>query len=880
MMNYLGANTNVRVILTHNHADFDAIAAQLGAYKLYPDAIPVLPHQLNRNVEHFLQLYNQHDSLAFRPASDVALHAVQQIILVDTQKLPQLRGLPNDCPIHIIDHHPLRDDLPAHATTQIEAIGATTTLLVEMIKAKGLPVTALEATLLALGIYEDTGSLTYRPTTTRDVAAVGWLLERGAALETVRKFLSPPLNDEQRKLYELLLAQAETRYIHGHPVVVATAKLDTYMTEINSVAHLLQDALDPEGLFLLVEMPDVIQLVCRANGETVHAGNVAGLFGGGGHAYAGAATIKDTTLDQAIDIIWRYLEEKVHPVTCVRDLMSYGVQTIDANKRVEDVIRQMRQVGHEGFPVVEDGGQVVGLITRRIADRAIDHKLGYMRVRDVMLEGNITLKPDDSVATLERVMVESGWGQIPVIDEYGKLLGIVTRTDLINYWAKRHPSAIEHKPIISQQQCEQVLGTTVADMIVRIAEHAQTTNYSLFLVGGVVRDLLLYRRNLDIDFVVEGDAIAFAESLQERYGGTIHSYRPFGTAKWLLDEEVVHRMGLKSDDLPHHIDFATARNEFYEHPTALPTVYRGSIKLDLQRRDFTINALAVQLSPTQAMWQIIDYYNGLQDLNRRLIRVLHSLSFVDDPTRMLRAYRFAFRLGFSIEPRTGKLIDTALPMLRRITGTRLKNELTLILKEEHPGPILRALQNRQILYHIHPQLRVSADIDMQLTKARQIKPAWLTDTPPIEQLSWHIIFGNLNEDATPDICERLGFSGETARSLHQAALLVQNMDEILNPEKRPSEIVPHLERCSELALFTGWLLADDIKRELIEQFMSRWRTIRPITTGHTLKALGLPQGREYAIILQRLRAAWIDGEISSKEEEEKLLQALIQEMSS
>ena len=426
----------MQIILCHENADFDALAALLAAHKLNPDATPVLPNRLNSNVDAFLRLYRS--ALPFVRHEDYQLDQVEQITLVDTQRVPQLKGIKPETPVHIIDHHPLARDLAPHETFTGDQIGAVTTLLVEQIQAQHIPLTALEATLLALGIYEDSGSLTYGETDARDLRAAAWLIEQGAALDDVRRWLEPPLNDAQQALLERLIATAETRSIQGYTVIVAAAELDTYLYEISAVAHRLRDTLDPQGLFLLVQMPGALHLVCRATDDAIDAGAIARSFGGGGHARAAAATLHDTTLDQAVSLIWQQLNQTIQPAVRVADLMSHGAQTLDAGAKLETVVRKMRRIGHEGFPVVEHG-QIVGLLTRRDADRAVEHGLGNLTIREVMSAGENTLHPNDPVALLEQRIVASGWGQIPVVDDDGALLGIVTRTDLIQYWAANPP---------------------------------------------------------------------------------------------------------------------------------------------------------------------------------------------------------------------------------------------------------------------------------------------------------------------------------------------------------------------------------------------------------------------------------------------------------
>jgi tRNA nucleotidyltransferase (CCA-adding enzyme) len=862
----------VHIIVAHENADFDAVAALLAAHKLMPEALPVLPRQQNRNVSHFVTLYQ--NGLPFKHPDDVAFDRVEQITLVDTQQIPPFRGLPRAAQVRIIDHHPRRADLdPTHIFSG-ETLGATTTLLVERIEASGVRLASLEATLLALGIYEDTGSLSYGKTTPRDIRAAAWLLEQGASLDTVRKFLEPPFTDAQQRLFEQLIDSLETRTIQGYTVVVAAARSDTYVWGVSGIAHRLRDLLDPDAVFVLVEMSKTLHLVCRSNVDAIHVGGVARAFGGGGHERAAAATLKDHTFEAALPLLWEQITDVVQPAVRVADLMSYGVQTVAPAEPLGRVISQLRRIGHEGYPVVDDG-RVVGLLTRRDADRAMEHGLGSMPVREVMIDGEITLQPSDSVSLLEQRMVESGWGQIPVVDEQRRPIGIVTRTDLIKHWARSHPDT-QPPPgaIITGEQVEAVLGAPLASLIAVISQQAQAAHLTLYMVGGVVRDLLLKRANTDVDFVVEGDAIAFAEGLAGYFGGAIHSYRPFGTAKWRLDDSVAAALHLNLNDLPAYIDFASARNEFYEHPTALPTVYTSSIKLDLGRRDFTINTLAVQFSPPSG--RVLDFFNGVDDLHGGIIRALHSLSFIDDPTRILRAVRFEHRLGFTIEPRTAQLIDTAKPMLRRITGERIRNELTLLLREQTPEKGLMALAARGVLAAIQPDFAVDDRLADWLALARDMSLPWMLPPFDLDELYWHLIACQMPPEAISAVNERLLTGRTLSESMTGAAVLMQMGGWLADDATRPSQIDERLRPLPDLALLACWLVIEPpLARTKIQRYVTQWREMRPHTDGHRLRQMGLKPGRCYSLILGRLRAALLDGEIHSAADEDALLSQLI-----
>lgn len=579
--------------------------------------------------------------------------------------------------------------------------------------------------------------------------------------------------------------------------------------------------------------------------------------------------------------------------TPVGALMSRGVRTLQADERLTVIIGHLRRLGHEGYPVLmgdSSGGNppdIVGLLTLRDADKALEHDLADLTVREVMSGGAYSLHPDDSVGTLVKLMDISGWGQIPVVQD-NAVIGIVTRTDLIRHLARvQRALSGQAAPHITTAQIQGILGEAVGRLIDLIANHGRERGLGLYLVGGVVRDLLLERPNFDIDFVVESyrdsalhAAPDFAHALASRYGGAVNTHPPFGTATWRLEK--VSFPGINGD-LPHHIDFATARREFYEHPTALPSVSGGSIKLDLGRRDFTINALAMQLSPSSESGQMVDYFGGLADLSNGVIRALHSLSFTDDPTRALRAVRFAIRLNFTIEPRTAELIALSRPMLGRITGERLRNELTLLLQESEPERGLVDLHERGLLAAIHPQFTLSPCVPDAFRRIRETAhlPGFIRSIDRTD-LYWHVLLAALSN--TPDdtsavqsISHRLLFGRTEHESLLNAAALVSLPGELSEADARPSTIDGRLKGMSDVVLAATWILAEDhLTRTRLEDYITKWRELRPTTNGHRLRELGLEPGPRYGRILERLRQAWLDGEIQSDAEEETLLKTLLE----
>ncbi|MAU10756.1 MAG: hypothetical protein CL607_13110 [Anaerolineaceae bacterium] len=860
----------MKFILTHNNADFDAIASMLAAHKLAPDATPVLPPRQLRGVSNYLTLY--HSELPFIAIEDMPdRQLITHVTLTDAQTIPEVYDVADGTPTLIVEHHELERKLRPHETWAGDDTGAATTLLIEKMRQRHIPVTPIEATLMMLGIYADTGMLTYGHTTSRDISAAAWLLDQGASLDTLRKFMTTPLGEDQQQLLEQLLGKQDHQQIAGYDIVICTAKSDKMIGEISAVTTQLRDVLDAAALFVLVELPSHIQLVARSQYDNIDAGAVAQELGGGGHTRAAAAAIYSKSLPEITEAIRDLLQNIVIPAKRIGELMSYGAQTVDIDESVRDLLPRLRRIGHEGYPVLSDG-RLVGLLSLRDANRAIEHELDDVRIRDVMQAGEFALSAEDSVTELEQIMVRSGWGQIPVM-ENGTITGIVTRTDLIQYWAQTHPPMPEKsQPQASATSAATILGSSILSIIELVASKAQEANLSVYVVGGIVRDLLLERPNNDIDFVVEGDAIAFAEQMRDTFGGEIHSYRPFGTAKWHFDEGSADALGVALDALPHHVDFASARNEYYVHPTALPTVYSANIKLDLTRRDFTINTLALQISPKSQMWQIIDYFSGVNDLQNKVIRVLHSLSFVDDPTRILRAARFAHRLQFTIEPRTQELIDIALPMLRRITGERVRNELTLLLTEDAPEYAIRKLQRMGVLEAIHPGFDTPEHLVGLFKRVREQldKSLW-------HDAYWHVLLSHLTEDQIRAIGERLLFGHPFIQAVIATQQVRYHLPQLDDPQAKPSDVVLALENVPEISLDMAQNLMSKPAVDHIKMFRDTWQHIKPHSNGNTLKALGLEPGPLYRDILSQLRNAWLDGIVDNESQEHALLDKLVKE---
>jgi len=863
------------VILTHEHTDFDALASLLAAAKLYPEAVPVLPRQMNRNLRDFLALYG--DEFPFAEARELRRQRITRALLVDTQSITPLKGIGSHTQVQVIDHHPRSPDLNPAWEFQGEELGATTTLLVEQITEANIPLSPIEATLLLLGIYEDTGSLSYASTTPRDMRCAAWLLEQGASLDAVHDFVHQPLTQAQQVLYEQLIENSHPYEFAGQAVIIATARAKDYVEEISTLAHRVRDLFEPEAVFLLVDLGDRIQLVARSSSDNVDVGTIAKALGGGGHARAAAALIRKGTLQEAQQRLLQLLETHVKPSVTVAQIMSYGVQTLSPETTVAEAAERMQRYGHEGFPVVE-GGRVVGMLTRREIDRALRHHLDEEPIRRYMRQGEVYVTPQDPVEQVRMVMREHGWGQVPVVDAAsGEILGIVTRTDLIRLWGVPTPSPRAQD---IARRMEELLPTELLRLLRIAGQTAADMGYRLYAVGGFVRDLLLGEPTFDVDLVVEGDAIKLARRLAKQYGGRVRSHKRFGTAKWILQTSN-SKFEIRNSKLEHELpvsslDFVTARIEFYEHPTALPTVERSSIKQDLHRRDFTINTLAIRLDPEH--WgELLDFYGGERDLREGVIRVLHSLSFVEDPTRILRAARFEQRFGFRIEPRTAELIDDALGLLDRVSAERIRHELYLILAEDEPERALARLNELGVLRQINCGLRCDAWLREKFQALRQaVRAETELKLPPAPSLYLALLTYRLNSEELRAFLQRLRIVRQDRHLVQEVRRLREREAELMRDDLSASGVYRILHPVSDGARFVFGVATDSRPvRQRLEQYQRRLRRVRTEIDGSYLRELGVPAGPIYRRILDSVLDARLDGQVSSREEEEALVEKLL-----
>jgi len=380
-----------------------------------------------------------------------------------------------------------------------------------------------------------------------------------------------------------------------------------------------------------------------------------------------------------------------------------------------------------------------------------------------------------------------------------------------------------------------------------------------YLVGGAPRDLLLGRPALDLDVVIEGQAHEIARALQQKEGGQLLLHSAFLTATWFSPQGPA-------------IDIITARRESYPQPGALPLVTPSTLQDDLARRDFSLNTLALRL----ADGALIDQHQAHQDLQKGLIRVLHPASFVDDPTRLYRAARYAARYGFVLEEQTQAWAQAALARVNLLSPERLRHELDLMLEEENASTALRLADEMGLLLAASPALPRGKRLAEKLLPALQARPhsPWPQSAPqpqtPLRRwLAWLLWLAQAESAALPGLQDRLALPAALTRQAAQTHSILSGLEALTG--QPPSAWTLFLDRMELLAVYAAFLIRPTPS---LRQYAETWRQLQPRAAANQLKSLGLPAGPRWGQILSRVRAAWLDGEVTTPAQEAELVQRL------
>jgi tRNA nucleotidyltransferase (CCA-adding enzyme) len=872
-------NKELEVITTHVNADFDALASMLAAQKLYPEALVVFPGSQEKNLKNFFinsmaYLFNMVD------IGDIDFSRVKRLILVDTRQRGRIGKLAkllekSDIEIHIYDHHPptgndIRGSLEIHGKT-----GANATILTEIIKEKKIRIEPDEATIICLGLYEDTGSFTFPSTTERDFLAAAFLLSKGANLNIVSDLIARELSPEQVVLLNDMI-QAVTRYqISGIEVVVTSVTLEKYMPDFAFLVQKMMKMENIDAIFAIARMENKIYVVARSRINEADVGAILSEIGGGGHPYAAAASIKGETLAQTETRLIQILYEKIKARRQAKDLMSSPAISIDSAltcKKAQNIITRYNLNALLVTQKLDTTETLRGYITRQVIEKALYHKLDKVPVADYMTTEVATVGPDADLVEIQEKIIDNKQRILPVIQD-AEICGVITRTDLLNILVGQSEpkSEISPDPLKGSAHArtrnvlrfmKERLSAELIKRLQQIGEVADAIGCEAFVVGGFVRDLFLYRKNEDLDIVIEGQGIAFARKYARLVGARIHTHEKFGTAVIIFPD------GYK-------IDVASARMEYYKFPAALPVVEMSSIKLDLYRRDFTINTLAIQLN-LDKFGTLIDFFAARKDIKEKIIRILHNLSFVEDPTRVFRAIRFEQRFNFTIGKLTAGLISNAVTMdfFRGLSGKRVFTELRLIMEENNPVAAIIRLNDFNLLKVIHPTIELDTNSISLFTSVKEV-------------LSWHdllfldesykkwivfflVLINQCDVKRTEEICRRFELAPEYVKIFCVERFKAKRCGIWLERNLRVSNSVLYRKLTDfriELILYMMATAKQKAVKKAISHFFTNLRRTGIALKGRDLKKMQLKPGPIYRQVLAAVLDAKLDGKLKTKKDE-------------
>ena len=877
------------IITGHSSADFDALASMVAAQKLYPEGVLIAPTLLPRQRSH--RFYTSiPETFGFINPKDCDFSKVQTVIVVDAHSKSRFEHIAEvftrkNIKIISYDHHPdSEDDLPLDERT-IRMAGSTTTIITKLLQGKKITLTKDEATLFGLGIYEDTGSFTYSNTTTEDLEAAAYLLGFGMNLVTIAELTSPDLTREQIHLLDLLFRGASTHNIQGVEITISEVTLDYYFNDFAEIVKIFMEVAHLNAVIVLAVMGDKVHMIGRSELEDIDVGAICAAFAGGGHPKAASATIKDIPVAEVKAQLIGLLVVRITPTIIIERHMSSPAKSVTSSTHIARAEEIMSRYGLKSMPVVDEISQkCVGIFDLQTASRAVAHKIGDLPVRDYMQRNIRTLTTRDTLLSAVEIIIKQNQRLVPIVEDE-HIVGVLTRTDVIKLFINK---SLHLPEIVSQDQdtkersiasqLSEHLPKEIFQTLQEVGELGDQLGISVFAVGGFVRDLLLRRPNLDVDIAVEGDSLQFATALTEKLNGKLRVHNKFKTA-------VITYLDKKGQK--QHLDVATSRLEYYDQPAALPIVELSSIKIDLYRRDFTINALAIQLNKKH-FGTLIDPFGAQKDIREKSISVLHSLSLIEDPTRILRAVRFERRFAFKISNNTERLIKNALTLgiLGKLSGVRLFNELVHICDESDVPSCFRRMDQWGMLESIHPILKINPKKDVLLNSCNEAISWYKLLYKDDKIRNWVVyLLGFCINAKYPDVKEllhRLGLivplakefstTRENTRKAFNMIAEAQKakQDQGLGQTDLPMSLIYNILSpiTTEGLLF---MLAhqgqDNPTGKYISLYFTRLRDVKISITGQDIKNLGYQPSELFKKALNHVHEALLDGKVTTKEEQ-------------
>jgi len=859
-----------RVAICQSAIDFDALASLMCITKLYPGIAVASDSPMERSVANFMGIYR--NMVEFTNLDDIDRRSVEWLIIVDTRPSKRLQEFiatfPNLKKCLIFDHHDTGSDEVRNCQIVQKRVGSTTTILAPMMIQKKIYISPQEATLMLAAIYEDTASLVSPTTKPEDLDTAARLMSLGGNLQTVRRFISTALDERGKDILKRFLDAIEVVPMGGVLVAISCVKYTKYVENLAFITHKLFDLVEADAIFTASAFTGNTYFVGRSLDERlVDCARILSHFGGGGHKTASAAKIAgELDPKAAYNRLMSVCEDEIKPPPIVSSIMNHPVKSIMPNDTVKRAIKMLQRFGHGGLPVVNNK-KLVGIVTRRDLDR-VPPELGDKPVKRFMTSNPITIQATASIVEARRLMMKKGVGRLPVKDG-DELVGIITRSDVLkaNFWHRGQDIGPYPNPVmLSRMQTGELykrLPQHFRTIIEKIALIAEGLGVNAYLVGGAVRDLVLDREPSDLDIVVGGDAINLAHAVSQAIGGRIISHERFGTAR-------VSTNGAS-------IDFATARAEFYTEPGSHPDVIRSGVIEDLRRRDFGVNALALGLTGSEA-WRIIDVCAGLEDISKKQIRVLHNLSFIEDPTRILRAVYYSTILGFEIEDGTLKMAKDAVKtgLLSTAKNERTAIELMRILSHEYGSDMLVKLKLIGGLMAIFDNSPLYlSNMLKRIDKIRKYATKIGFEAKP-ELLRAMVITKDIDEALIEESLGRIRLSGRFIEKITKGLLESKALKRAIIEGNQVGTYKTMKASSQEAIVFSCLTTKLTQSLKLLER-LNRIRQVKLEITGQDLIKHGIKPGKTIGSVLEKVLLLKIDGKISGYKDELNMASKLAKE---
>ncbi len=857
------------VILTHAGADLDAISSQYAASKLYPGSYIINPGSLDINAQKIVSIFAE--ILKLIKVRELPYHIrknISRFIIVDTndyERIGEGRTLieqNKNAEIIIFDHHQGNTNIE-NGKVVYRKLGANATLIADLLRKRKLVLTPFEATLIAFGIFEDTGSFSFPSTTEDDFAVMSYLFSFGVDMKIIHHYLSPFLGEEQISLLRDLLENYEEYKIKGSRIVIAYGEMESYIPGLSLIAHKLIELVDVDIVFVVFKMKKDIYIIGRSTSPDFNLTPIMSKFGGGGHPTASSALVRNQSVESIKDEIVKSLSITYFPVLKAYHIMSSPVKIVHPSTTVREALTTMVKMGYSGLPVEEDG-KILGIVSKRDLEKAMLYEKRNRPVKQFLSTQVVKVPLDADLRDIEEEMIKKNIGRV-LVEDKGEVKGIISRSDLLRAYRIKEeltsavtgvsPSFFIPNKEYVRKLFRRAYPAEILKILKLFGDVAEKNGIEMYMVGGAVRDLLLNKTNLDFDFVLS-DALRFGELLQKEFEGKFRFYKETKTVHVLIN-------GLE-------FDFATARREYYLDNSLVPVVERASLKEDLARRDFTVNAVAINIHKNN-FGEVIDFYGGYSDLANRKIRVLNNMSFIEDPSRILRAIKYMIKLQFSLSEDTEYLLRKAveLNVLKSKRSQRIVEELIELFDSEEVVDAIKLMSKLGVLENIFGKREVTKRNYTRITQALELHKKYSKDS----RFTFILLSILLEKDRREKIEIILNFfafrqsvikefikSSETIKKFHREF------------KKRPKEeLFFMLKQTKDYVIIAYLTKSKGSEKKFIEDYLNELKYIEVNLSGKDLIKLGIKEGPVFREIFKELLRQKILGRVKNKEEEIKFI---------